>query len=204
MKNVVDNVATQCWEDLLIKPLPDVLTPTTIIEMEVEEIDKIAKEPTINTDQRDSLTRTIQILESGLETCRKHVNFRFSSKWHIARHHSIACVLLPTKAEKAHDYTGKFERTQEEASFEPKDVGDPLPDRGTKDIFQNQPPTLVEPIAKHLPPPPAIGEPATDETLPPAVDKDPVIGNGSEFQNVRMLDAPQTLPKKKKKAKGVE
>jgi hypothetical protein len=80
MKNVVDNVATQCWEDLLIKPLPDVLTPTTIIEMEAVEIDKIAKEPTINTDQRDSLTRTIQILESGLETCRKHVNFRFSSK----------------------------------------------------------------------------------------------------------------------------
>ena len=51
MKNVVDNVATQCWEDLLIKPLPDILTPTTIIEMEVVEIEKIAEEPTINTYQ---------------------------------------------------------------------------------------------------------------------------------------------------------
>jgi len=80
MKNVVDNVATQCWEDLLIKPIPDILTPTKIIEMEVVEIENIAKEPTINTYQRDSLTRTIQTLESGLETCRKHVNFRYSSK----------------------------------------------------------------------------------------------------------------------------
>jgi hypothetical protein len=204
MKNVVDNVATQCWEDLLIKPLPDILTPTTIIEMEAVEIDKIAKEPTINTDQRDSLTRTIQILESGLETCRKHVNFRFSSKWPTAYHHSVAYVLLPTKVGKGHGYTRELERTQEEALFEPKDVGDPISNYGTKDVFQNPPPILVEPAAKSLPPPPAIGEPAADEVLPPAVDKDPVIGNGSEFQTVRILDAPQALPKKKKKAKGVE
>ena len=200
MKNVVDNVATQCWEDLLIKPLPDVLTPTTIIEMEVVEIDKIAKEPTINTDQRDSLTRTIQILESGLETCRKHVNFRFSSKWHIAYHHSIADVPLTTKAGKAHGYTGEFEKIQEEASFEPKDVGDPISNHGTKDVLQNQP-ILVEPTAKHLSSPPAIWEPAADEILPPTGDKGPVIGNGGGFQAVRILDAPQGLPKKKKKPK---
>jgi hypothetical protein len=112
--------------------------------------------------------------------------------------------MLTTKAGKAHGYTGELERTEEEASFEPKDVGNPISNHGTKDVFQNQPPTLVEPIVKHLPPPPAIGEPAADETLPPAVDKDPVIGNGSGFQTVRMLDAPQALPKKKKKAKGVE
>jgi hypothetical protein len=111
---------------------------------------------------------------------------------------------LPTKAGKAHIYTRELERTQEEASFEPKDVGNPISNHETKDVFQNQPPTLVEPIAKHLPSPPAIGEPATVETLPPAVDKDPVIGNGSEVQTVRILDAPQALPKKKKKAKGVE
>lgn len=80
MKNVVDNVATQCWEDLLIKPLPDILTPAKILEMEAFEIDRIAKEPAINTDQRNSLTRTIQILELGLETCRKHVSFRSLSK----------------------------------------------------------------------------------------------------------------------------
>jgi hypothetical protein len=204
MKNVVDNVATQCWEDLLIKPLPDVLTPTTIIEMEAEEIDKIAKEPTINTDQRDSLTRTIQILESGLETCRKHVNFRFSSKSHTAYHHSIAGVPLTTKAGKAYGYSGEFERIQEEASLGPKDVGDPISNHGTKDILQNQPQILVEPTAKHVPPPPAIREPAADEILLPAGDKDPVIGNGCGFQTVRILDAPQALPKKKKKAKGVE
>jgi len=111
---------------------------------------------------------------------------------------------LPTKAGKGHGYIKELERTQEEASFEPKDVGDPTSTHGTKDILQDQPPILVEPTAKHLPPPPAIGEPATDEILPPVVDKDPVIGNGSEFQTVQILDAPQVLPKKKKKAKGVE
>jgi GTPase SAR1 family protein len=80
MKNVVDNVATQCWEDLLIRPLPDLLAPTTVIDMGEVEIDKIAKEPAINVDQRDFLTRTIQILELGLETCRKHVRVRPTSK----------------------------------------------------------------------------------------------------------------------------
>jgi hypothetical protein len=80
MKNVVDNVATQCWEDLLIRPLPDFLAPTTVIDMGEVEIDKIANEPAINVDQRDFLTRTIQILELGLETCRKHVRVRPTSK----------------------------------------------------------------------------------------------------------------------------
>jgi hypothetical protein len=97
-----------------------------------------------------------------------------------------------------------LERTQEEASFQPKDVGDPISSRGTRDVFQNQLPILVEPTAKRLPPPPAIVEQAADEMLPPAVDKDPVVGNGSEIQAVRMLDGLQALPKKKKKAKGVE
>ena len=111
---------------------------------------------------------------------------------------------MPTKVGKGHGYTRELERTQEEASFEPKDVGDPLPDRGTKDIFQNQPPILVEPTAKRLPPPPAVGEQAVDEILPPVADEDPIMGNGSEVQIVRMPDAPQALPKKKKRAKGVE
>jgi hypothetical protein len=111
---------------------------------------------------------------------------------------------LPTKAGKSHGYIRDLERTQEEALFEPKDVGDPISNHGTKDILQNQPPILVEATAKHLPPPPAIGEPAADGTLPPTGNKDPVIGNGSGSQTVRILDAPQALPKKKKKAKGVE
>lgn len=111
---------------------------------------------------------------------------------------------MPTKAGKGHGYIRELERTQEEASFEPKDVGDPISNHETKDILQNQPPILVEPTAKHLPPPPAIGEQAADEALPPAGDKDPVIGNGGGLQTVRILDVPQALSKKKKKAKGVE
>ena len=111
---------------------------------------------------------------------------------------------MPTKAGKAHIYTGELERTQEEASFEPKDVGDPISNHETNDVVQNQPPILMEPTATRLPPPPAAGEQAADGILPPAVDKNPVIGNGSELQTVRTLDGPQALLKKKKKAKGVE
>lgn len=111
---------------------------------------------------------------------------------------------MPTKAGKAHGYIGELERTQEEASFEPRDVGDPISNHGTKDVFQNQPPILVEPTAKPPPPPPAIGEQAAEVILPPAVDKDLVIGNGSDSQALRMLDGPQAPSKKKKKVKGVE
>ena len=79
-KNVVDNVATQCWEDLLIRPLPEILTPTTIVDMEAADIDRIAREPGVNADQRDSLTKTLQILELGLETCRRHVDLRIPGR----------------------------------------------------------------------------------------------------------------------------
>lgn len=74
MKSVVDKVATQCFEDLLIKPLPNILMPSAIVDMDPLEIDKLAKEPSTNVDQRDSLTKTVQILELGLETCRKHIS----------------------------------------------------------------------------------------------------------------------------------
>ena len=67
--------------------------------------------------------------------------------------------------------------------------------------MQNQPPILVEPTAKHLPPPPAIEEQAADKILPPAVDKDSDIGNGSEIQTLQMSDGPPALPKRKRKAK---
>jgi len=150
------------------------------------------------------LTRTTQILESDLETSRKYINFRFPSKSHPAYHHSIAGVLLPTKGGKAQGYTGEPQITQEEASFKPNDVEDPISNHGTKDVFQNRPLILVELMAKRLPPLAAVGEQAADEIMPPAGDKDPVIGNGSELQTVRMLDGPHALPKKKKKAKGVE
>lgn len=62
MKSVVDNVATQCWEDLLIKPLPIILTPSAIVDMDPLEIDRLAKEPSINVDQRDSLTKKCKYL----------------------------------------------------------------------------------------------------------------------------------------------
>lgn len=76
MKNAVDNISTQCWEEILIKPLPDVLTPGTIIEMSTAEVSRIAHEPTINVERRASLTSTIQMLEIGVGTCRRHVKFR--------------------------------------------------------------------------------------------------------------------------------
>jgi hypothetical protein len=110
---------------------------------------------------------------------------------------------LLTKPEK-HGYTGELEGTQEEPSFQPKDVGEPNSSHGTREVLQYQPPILVEPMAKTLPPPPAIDEHTMDEMLFPAVDIHPVIGNGSESQTMRILDGPQALLKKKKKSKGLE
>lgn len=72
MKSFVDNVAVQVIEGAIIDNLADVFNPLAVAQMTSELISKIAAESQENQTQRELLERKIQILEEGLNTCKRH------------------------------------------------------------------------------------------------------------------------------------
>ena len=80
MKSMIDNVAIQAIETLLIRKLGDLLSPARIMQMRPDVVGKIAAESSENPLQRERLTRKLAVLQAGLETCKKHVGRPITSK----------------------------------------------------------------------------------------------------------------------------
>lgn len=57
MKMVVDNVAVQAIEACLMTRLPDIISPTSVMEMEDDKVSRIAAEPAMNHALREKLDR---------------------------------------------------------------------------------------------------------------------------------------------------
>lgn len=72
MKVLVDNVAAQVIEACLLAPLPDTLSPTSILEMDAVLVTAIAGEPEESQMERDQLTRKLGVLRSGLDICKRY------------------------------------------------------------------------------------------------------------------------------------
>ncbi len=72
MKVFVDNVATQAVETCLLARLTDILSPTSILEMDATLITAIAGEPEESQAEREQLTRKLTVLKSGLEICKRY------------------------------------------------------------------------------------------------------------------------------------
>lgn len=73
MKSIIDNIATQAVETLLVGKLGDLFSPARIIQMKPDLVGKIAAESSDNRLQRERLTRKLVVLQAGLERCKKHV-----------------------------------------------------------------------------------------------------------------------------------
>jgi hypothetical protein len=67
MKTFVDNVAVQVIE-------ANVFNPLAVAKMTSELISKIAAESQDNQTQRELLERKIDILEEGMNTCKRHAS----------------------------------------------------------------------------------------------------------------------------------
>jgi len=74
MKLVVDNMATQCVEDMLMRVIPDLFSPTVVMEMDISMVHLIAQESDENSLHREKLLEMAKVLEAGQETCRRHVS----------------------------------------------------------------------------------------------------------------------------------
>jgi hypothetical protein len=80
MKSIIDNIATQAVETLLVGKLGDLLSPACIMEMKPDLVSKIAAESSDKRSRRERLTRKLVVLQAGLERCKKHVGRPTTSK----------------------------------------------------------------------------------------------------------------------------
>ena len=74
MKTIVDNMARQCVEEILVRAIPDIFSPDKIIDMDSATVQRMAQESEANTARRAHLLEIQKLLESGLEMCRRHIS----------------------------------------------------------------------------------------------------------------------------------
>jgi hypothetical protein len=72
LKTFVDNATIQVVEDL-IGSLWDVFSPSTVVTMDADLIEKIAAETPESQEERLQLKRKLDTLQKGMETLKRHV-----------------------------------------------------------------------------------------------------------------------------------
>jgi hypothetical protein len=80
LKCLVDNVATHAVEMILIQKLESFLSPSRVIEMHPELVENIAAESPSAVHQREQLSRKLEVLVAGIETCRRYASRGARSK----------------------------------------------------------------------------------------------------------------------------
>ncbi|KAI9845871.1 MAG: hypothetical protein M1838_001526 [Thelocarpon superellum] len=80
LKTVVDNIAAQAVEAVLVTGLDDLLSPALVMEMKADVVSRIAAESQETQDRRIQLSRTLTELEAGAATCKRFVGRSPSSK----------------------------------------------------------------------------------------------------------------------------
>ena len=76
LKRFIDDVATQVIEEKLVAVLENIMSPVSVFEMTAEKVDQIAGESEDSRTLRDQLTRQMDVLRKGLETCKRYVGLR--------------------------------------------------------------------------------------------------------------------------------
>lgn len=72
MKTMVDNVATQILEAVLIADLDDLFSPAHVMHLEAKAVQSIAEESLENAAYRELLEKRLRVLEAGADTCTRH------------------------------------------------------------------------------------------------------------------------------------
>lgn len=79
LKRFTDDIATQVIEEKLVAALHTILTSVSIFHMSSEKVARIAGEPEESRSRRELLTRQLEVLRNGLDTCKRFVNLRISN-----------------------------------------------------------------------------------------------------------------------------
>ncbi|KAK4150761.1 interferon-induced GTP-binding protein Mx [Chaetomidium leptoderma] len=78
LKRFIDDMAVQVIEAELMRALDVILSPISIFEMPADQVTRVAGESEETRTERDQLNKQIEVLRSGLETCKRFVGFRIS------------------------------------------------------------------------------------------------------------------------------
>lgn len=70
-RTFTDNVINLAIESCLIRDLPNILTPALVGKMDEQQLGELAAEPERAQSHREQLRREIDVLQQGLELCRK-------------------------------------------------------------------------------------------------------------------------------------
>ncbi|KAF7503507.1 hypothetical protein GJ744_003658 [Endocarpon pusillum] len=76
LKRFVDDIAIEVIEAKLISPFYDIFSPITVTSMPADLVTHIAGESEVNRAQREQLTRQLDVLMKGSETCKRFIGVR--------------------------------------------------------------------------------------------------------------------------------
>lgn len=76
LKRFIDDIAIEVIEAKLISPLYDIFSPITVTSMPADLVTRIAGESEENRAQREQLTRQLDVLMKGSETCKRFIGIR--------------------------------------------------------------------------------------------------------------------------------
>ena len=80
MKRFIDDIANEVIEAKLISPLGGIFTPVAVSAMSADLVTSMAGESEENRAEREQLTKQLDVLTKGSETCKRFIGVRILSK----------------------------------------------------------------------------------------------------------------------------
>lgn len=80
MKRFIDDIAIEVIEAKLLSPLGDVFSPVAVSAMPADLVTRIAGESEENRAQREQLTKQLDVLTKGSDTCKRFMGVRLLGK----------------------------------------------------------------------------------------------------------------------------
>jgi hypothetical protein len=78
LKRFIDDVAVEVVEAKLMAALDGILSPVSVFQMSSDQVARIAGESKETRKKREQLTRQLEVLADGLETCKQFAEIRIS------------------------------------------------------------------------------------------------------------------------------
>jgi len=80
LKRFIDDIAIEVIEAKLISPLGGIFTPVAVSAMSAGLVTSMAGESEENRAQREQLTKQLDVLTKGSDTCKRFIGVRLLSK----------------------------------------------------------------------------------------------------------------------------
>lgn len=76
LKRFIDDISVEVMEAQLVSKLSDILSAMSICDMSDETVSRLAGESEESRAEREQLNRQVQVLQYGLETCKRFASVR--------------------------------------------------------------------------------------------------------------------------------